>query len=120
MIAGRCRAIVLVAAVALMCNGQCFGNCASASCNNQRSAPKHCHHRGKSDSDLSRCSHQHFDFTNPDPGLAKIRLMSTPSLPLLPMGFSDPAWVEHSIRLALNTGPPPATRSDSFASVLRI
>ena len=120
MIAGCCRAIVLVAVLALICNAQCFGNCVSASCNNQRSAPKHCHHRGKTDSDLSRCSHQHFDFTNPDAGFAKIGLMSTPSLPLLPMEFSGPAWVEHSNRLALNTGPPPANRSDSFVAVLRI
>jgi hypothetical protein len=119
MIAGWSRAIVLIAVTVLLGNVHCLGSCASASCNTQTSAPKHCHHHRKTDGDLSRCSHQHSEFTSPEAGFAKISL--TPTCPaFLPVERTAEVLTDHCISLRLDTGPPASAPPDSSISVLRI
>ena len=110
MFVGRSRAIVLVAAAALIGNAYCFANCAFTACTSIKTSCNNCHHRKSSHEDDARCPHQNSEFAAPEAGIAKVNEATAPAmLPPLPAGSEtislEPGFLSQS-DIASSPGHP--------------
>jgi hypothetical protein len=119
---GWIRVFVLVAVVALLANVQCYGTCWSGGyCPTQTTSTTSCHHQKSSHEDAVPCPHQHFDFTGPEIGIAKVS--ATAATLILPMLQADSSAVVLEPQLVSqldNNSPPGSSHFCPTFSVLRI
>jgi len=116
MLSGWSRAIALIAAAALLANGQCYGTCGAAACKSPQAPAKSCHHHKSSPEDQG-CRHP--EFAGPEPAVANMTVMGTVS-PAVVATASSVAAMETVLPFEAHDGSPPGSHVRSTISILRI
>ena len=111
---------VLIAAVALIANAQCYGTCATVTCGSGQTPDGHCHHNKSSHQSDAACGHNHSEFTGPEVGVAKINVTTAIPLAAVPTANVTIAAPERLHLPLADIGSPPGGRVLSTISILRI
>jgi len=118
MLSGWSRALVLIAAAALLANAQCYGACATAACKPPQIPTNACHHHQPSPEDKG-CPHGHPEFAGPETAAANVSVTGTVSPEAVVVAGSAPV-MDLVLPLQADTGSPPGYPVRSSISILRI
>ena len=94
------RALVLIAAAALLSSAQCSSACAVEACKSPQVPADHCHHR-KSAPGRPGCPHRHSVFAGPQSALTNVSFAVVVSPALVPAAFGGAGFSRRrtSVRL---------------------
>jgi hypothetical protein len=110
MLSGWSRALVWIAAAALLAAVPCYGNCAMAA--------RGCHHH-KSPPQDQGCPHRHSEFAAPEPAVAGVSVTGAVS-PVLVSEAAPRSAIEPLHPLPPRDGSPPGGNLHSAIPVLRL
>jgi hypothetical protein len=122
------RALVLMAAAALVANAQCYGICAVNTSDSDRTQPGSCHrHNQPSHTRNTGCANPHPEFSGPEVGIAKAdvapgrkQLPATLTFAIASGAFVRVAAPQRIHWAQADPGPPSGGRIKPGTSVLRI
>jgi hypothetical protein len=117
MLSGWSRALVLIAAAALLANTQCYGACVAAACKSPQVPTNGCHHH-KSPPEDQGCPHRHPEFAGPQPAVANVSVTGAVSLAVVAV-VGSAAVMDLVLPLQADNGSPPEHIRSSI-SILRI
>jgi hypothetical protein len=120
MLAGWTRISVLVVVAALLANGQCNGNCATAGCKAAQMPLGGCpHHKSSHDGQVS-CLHQHSEFISTESDVANASVAKATPIVSMLTSRSTAVLLEPVLLFGSHTGSPPHNHTFTAVSFLRI